>query len=189
MSGAAVAAQHYLIRSTNQISPSVLKKLRGRTGAAGKQGATGREGPAGPPGPGAVLFSVDLPASTSPTFTKVGSYDGIALEAECAQNETTHAARLIMTYTSPNPMSFSQSYVTIHNGETAKEEVGNESFTDGAASEPAFWEELEAEDDQTSSTQYSGENSSQNIIYSESYVVTGGPSGKCEGQLGWTPAS
>jgi Collagen triple helix repeat (20 copies) len=52
MSGGALAAKHYLINSTKQISPKVLKALRGRTG---KPGATGKEGPAGKEGaPGAT---------------------------------------------------------------------------------------------------------------------------------------
>src|SRR4029077_9651716 len=41
MSGGALAAKHYLISSTHQISPKVMKKLKGN---AGKQGATGSHG-------------------------------------------------------------------------------------------------------------------------------------------------
>jgi hypothetical protein len=60
MSGGALAAKHYLVNSTNQINPKVLRKLRGAkgktgaTGPQGKQGAqgaagtTGAQGPAGP---------------------------------------------------------------------------------------------------------------------------------------------
>jgi hypothetical protein len=60
MSGGALAASHYLINSTRQINPKVLKKLKGRAGARGPigpqgpTGATGRtglEGPRGEPGP------------------------------------------------------------------------------------------------------------------------------------------
>ena len=50
MSGGALAATHYLISSTKQISPKVLKKLRGSTGATGATGATGKEGPQGKEG-------------------------------------------------------------------------------------------------------------------------------------------
>jgi hypothetical protein len=65
MSGGALAANHYLINSTKQINPKVLKKLKGKTGSsgktgaagtngaagtAGKEGATGKEGPAGKEG-------------------------------------------------------------------------------------------------------------------------------------------
>jgi Collagen triple helix repeat (20 copies) len=47
MSGGAYAAKKYLITSTRQISPSVLKQLRG---AAGKAGANGTAGAPGTPG-------------------------------------------------------------------------------------------------------------------------------------------
>ncbi len=47
LGGSALAAKHYLISSTKQISPKVLKKLQGKKGAAG---ATGPVGPAGPKG-------------------------------------------------------------------------------------------------------------------------------------------
>lgn len=47
MSGGALAAHHYLINSTKQINPKVLKKLKGN---AGKTGATGPAGVAGAPG-------------------------------------------------------------------------------------------------------------------------------------------
>jgi hypothetical protein len=47
MSAGAVAARHYLINSTKQINPKVLKKLKGKTGA---KGATGAQGPGGKEG-------------------------------------------------------------------------------------------------------------------------------------------
>lgn len=48
MTGGAWAAKKYLITSTKQISPSVLKALK----VPGKNGANGTPGAAGPPGPG-----------------------------------------------------------------------------------------------------------------------------------------
>ncbi len=50
MSGGAYAAGKYLITSTKQISPKVLKSLVGKTGPAGKNGANGANGVNGAPG-------------------------------------------------------------------------------------------------------------------------------------------
>jgi len=44
MTGGAYAAKKYLITSTKQISPSVLKQLQGKAGPAGKNGANGSNG-------------------------------------------------------------------------------------------------------------------------------------------------
>jgi hypothetical protein len=51
MSGGALASGQFLITSTKQISPKVLKKLSGKAGHAGAQGLAGSAGPAGPVGP------------------------------------------------------------------------------------------------------------------------------------------
>src|SRR3954447_10048368 len=81
MTGGALAANHYLITSSKQISPKVLKKLKGKNGKNGKEGLAGREGAAGkegptgkigPQGPGAGQLDFTLEASTSPSFAKVG---------------------------------------------------------------------------------------------------------------------
>jgi hypothetical protein len=54
MSGGALAAKHYLIESTRQINPKVLKKLKGSRGAAGLAGLAGVPGAPGKEGaPGA----------------------------------------------------------------------------------------------------------------------------------------
>lgn len=50
MSGGAFAASHYLINSTSQINPKVLRKLTGRTGASGRAGSQGLQGPKGDQG-------------------------------------------------------------------------------------------------------------------------------------------
>ena len=51
MSGGALAAKHYLINSTKQINPKVLKKLHGARGPRGAIGPNGLVGPQGVQGP------------------------------------------------------------------------------------------------------------------------------------------
>jgi hypothetical protein len=50
MTGGAYAAKKYLITSTKQISPKVLKELQGKAGAPGAPGASGAQGAPGPQG-------------------------------------------------------------------------------------------------------------------------------------------
>ncbi len=50
MSGGAYAAGRYVITSTKQISPKVLKALQGKAGAAGRDGINGTNGSNGAPG-------------------------------------------------------------------------------------------------------------------------------------------
>ena len=53
MGGGAIAANHYLINSTRQINPTVIKQLKaaGKPGRQGSQGAVGLQGPKGVEGP------------------------------------------------------------------------------------------------------------------------------------------
>ncbi len=50
LGGTAVAARHYLITSTRQIKPTVLKALHGARGPSGPAGPSGAAGSPGPPG-------------------------------------------------------------------------------------------------------------------------------------------
>jgi hypothetical protein len=50
LGGSAIAAKHYLITSTKQFKPSVLKALRGNVGPKGPTGAAGAAGAGGAPG-------------------------------------------------------------------------------------------------------------------------------------------
>jgi hypothetical protein len=63
LGGTAIATRHYLITSTSQIKPSVLKKLHGVGGAAGAQGAQGAQGPQGAAGPAGAQGAPGAPAT------------------------------------------------------------------------------------------------------------------------------
>jgi hypothetical protein len=68
MTGGAYAAKKYLITSTKQISPSVLKALQGKAGPAGPAGAVGAgtpgaQGPAGPAGPAGAKGETGAPGA------------------------------------------------------------------------------------------------------------------------------
>ena len=82
LSGTAVAASHYLITSTKQISPSVLKALKGARGRQGPQGLTGASGmpgtagragapgPAGAPGSASAFAHINADGSVDATHSK-----------------------------------------------------------------------------------------------------------------------
>jgi hypothetical protein len=67
LGGTAIAAKHYLITSTSQIKPSVLKKLRGNTGGEGPPGPAGPQGPAGS---GALSQIVEVAGPKNPVPAK-----------------------------------------------------------------------------------------------------------------------
>jgi hypothetical protein len=100
MTGGALAAKKYLITSTKQISPSVLKQLQGKAGGAGTpgtagtQGAQGAQGPAGPAGAkgengapgekgkdGTSVTSVEV-SKSSATCSKQGGSEFTAAEGK-----------------------------------------------------------------------------------------------------------
>ena len=89
MGGSAVAAKHYLVNSTKQINPKVLKKLKGHNG---KTGPTGPAGPATGPAGGALTGSYPnpglaggavgtanfAPTATAPNATNAAALGGLA---------------------------------------------------------------------------------------------------------------
>jgi len=86
MSGGAIAATHFLINSKRQISPKVLKELKGNAGAPGPAGATGPAGPAGPGGPAggtgpagsAIAYAtIVVNGVGNPTFTTNSGFSSI----------------------------------------------------------------------------------------------------------------
>ena len=66
LSGGALAAGRYVVSSTKQISPKVLKALRGDAGPAGKAGAAGATGVAGAAGPAGSVGPAGPAGSVGP---------------------------------------------------------------------------------------------------------------------------
>jgi hypothetical protein len=94
LSGGALAAKHYLVNSTKQINPKVLKALHGKSGpqgpagATGKEGSPGKEGKEGKEGVGGKNLTAEtiLPSgqSESGTFAAGGTWDK---PVECGPGE------------------------------------------------------------------------------------------------------
>jgi hypothetical protein len=82
MSGGALAAKHYLVNSTKQINPKVLRALKGKTGptgpagalgAQGKEGAAGKEGKEGKEGkPGPTVLGAITEVRSPEVFVPKG---------------------------------------------------------------------------------------------------------------------
>jgi hypothetical protein len=91
MSGGALAAKHYLINSTKQINPKVLKKLRGnvgKTGATGPAGAAGLQGKEGPPNPNAVFATNAGHATDSDKLGDIGASHYVTPASTLASGDT-----------------------------------------------------------------------------------------------------
>jgi hypothetical protein len=80
MAGGAYAAKKYVITSTNQISPRVLKQLKGKPGADGKQGTAGANGKDASNGTNGQNGAAGGPGATGKSVT-VNEIE--AGEAEC----------------------------------------------------------------------------------------------------------
>lgn len=91
-----MAANHYLISSTKQISPKILKKLKGKNGAPGATGATGPQGPAGAAGAQGVQ------GVRGPSGTNLIASGNSTTDTECELNEEDNYCYLATTeFTAP----------------------------------------------------------------------------------------
>jgi hypothetical protein len=196
-SGVALAAHHYLINSSKQINPSVLRKLHGKpgkagptgaSGAAGKEGGEGSPGKQGAQGPGASELVVNAAATTSPSFARLGSVSGITFEDECKENAGTHEVTLKVQYTSTVSIERLYSQVGyVNNGPTFTELERN--VAEPTAS-PQLWVQFSAQASHGSSETFEGNLLAPKLIDSESIFVAGGPvNGRCEAAIGLTPAT
>jgi hypothetical protein len=63
------ASHHYLINSTKQIRPSVLRKLHGANGSNGTNGTNGTNGATGPTGPSGAVAGIVASKSAAVDFS------------------------------------------------------------------------------------------------------------------------
>jgi len=128
MSGGALAAQHYLLTSTKQISPKVLKQLKGDKGARGVRGPEGLRGAQGHQGIQGTTGSVGATGVTGPPGALLSAFgyvfnqaaEVVAIEAPITFDSNgpllgvTHApgnAGLVVTNSGTYKVTFSVSAV------------------------------------------------------------------------------
>jgi hypothetical protein len=98
--GTAWAAHHYLITSTGQIKPSVVKSLRGHNGTNGTNGTNGATGATG--GPGSTLTAETVLASGQ---SESGTYASDAQYSSGIADVLAVAIQYTQPLASPIPIS------------------------------------------------------------------------------------
>jgi hypothetical protein len=148
--GSAYAAKHYLITSTKQIKPSVLKSLRGH-GTTGKVGATGPGGTtlgaSGGSGSGLVTWRTTVQTAgaspSAPAIVTLATVGPFTITGECysdGQGNTDGGTYLQTSETNSSvedngeytPLSASDGPTDIDTTDASGTTVGNEEDFEGA---------------------------------------------------------
>jgi hypothetical protein len=102
LSGAAFAAKNYVLNSTSQINPKVLKALKGKTGPKGATGPAGAAGATGTTGVQGVAGAAGAPGSAIGYAHLLVSAGGVTVDAtrskNVAQANVTHPATGVVCF-------------------------------------------------------------------------------------------
>jgi hypothetical protein len=102
MSGAAFAAKHYVLNSTSQINPKVLKVLKGKRGPRGTQGPAGATGASGAQGASGAAGAAGVPGSAVGYAHLLVTAGGVTVDAtrskNVAQANVTHPAAGVVCF-------------------------------------------------------------------------------------------
>ena len=130
MGGTAVAAKHYIINSTKQINPKVLKALKAKNGATGPSGPQGVPGPATGPAGGALTGSYPNPGlaggavgtsnfaagATAPNASNAEALGGLAASGYTQRNCSSLTGQVKGFVTIAASSSFSSTLHAVSNG-------------------------------------------------------------------------
>jgi hypothetical protein len=109
--GSAWAAKHYVISSTSQIKPSVIKKLHGAKGAKGAQGAKGANGTKGATGASGVPGISGYATLHASTNTSVPGLQSAVGEEPCPSGDVVlgGGADVVGVTATNNPLTMEES--------------------------------------------------------------------------------
>ncbi len=143
MSGGAFAAGRYLITSTKQISPKVLKALAGKNGANGAPGIRGLQGPAGAAGASGLAGKEGSAGANGAAGTSVTSTALAANNANCKAGGSEFKAGSSTTYACNGEKGAAGKNGTfgsepLPQGQTLRGEYGATGFAEAAYPEPGF---------------------------------------------------
>jgi hypothetical protein len=118
LGGTAIAARHYLLTSTSQIKPSVLKQLHGKIGETGPAGTAGPTGPQGPAGPSNLSELIEV--ASEEVFVGAGKVGSAAATCPTGQHAVSGGGAAIVGAGGLNVTQMSkdhQSWFVITNNE------------------------------------------------------------------------